>query len=192
MASERKATTQKAALERVLAQARTRRVRPFVNGKRVLDFGCGNQAWNANQIFQYCERIVGVEPNLSSYQLIGQVPVYPSLAELPESGFDAVLALAVFEHINPFTLIEVLNSLAQYCHAEAYIVGTVPTPLARPILEFLSFRLKLIDPSQIADHKVYYDDLWLQSIVAQSSWQVASYQLFQAGCNSQFVLRRKQ
>ena len=96
--------------------------------------------------------------------------------------------MAVFEHIPPFQLVDVLVALDRVSTPDALILGTVPTPSARPVLEFLSFKLGLIDPSQISDHWVYYDDLWLKEIVALSPWRVKSYQRFQFGMNSQFIL----
>jgi hypothetical protein len=96
----------------------------------------------------------------------------------------------VFEHIPPLDLVNVLHHLAKISTPDAIIVGTVPTPLARPVLEFLSFKLGLIDSSQINDHWVYYDDLWLKEILALTPWRMQSYKLFQLGLNSEFILSK--
>lgn len=181
-------TTQDAMLERFLARQRTKRILPFIRNKRVLDFGCGEHAWAANQIFFQCQSIVGVDHNYKQITKVGNVCVYPSLAEIPALSFDIILALAVFEHIDPSGLIKLLHSFQELCSNEALIIGTVPTPRARPILEFLSLKLHLIDPTQIADHKVYYDDLWLSAIVDYAGWQLKCYHKFQFGCNSFFML----
>lgn len=182
-------TTQEAFLEKFLANARSKKIMPYINNKNVLDFGCGRNAWNANTIYRYCKSIEGVEENFSVPQLVGKVNVYPSLNHIPERReFDVILALAVFEHIYPFALIDILNKIAAICSRNAILVGTVPTPQARPILEFLAYRLRLIDESQIRDHKVYYDDLWLLAIVRQTAWKLTAYKRFQLGINSYFVL----
>ena len=183
-------TTQEAPLERFLANARSKKIIPYVKNKNVLDFGCGIKAWNANAIYKHCKSIEGVEENYSAPQLVGKVNVYPSLSHISDQRkFDVILALAVFEHIDPFTLIEILNRMSAICTKNAILVGTVPTPQARPVLEFISYRLRLIDESQIRDHKVYYDDFWLSAIVRKTAWQVSSYKTFQFRLNSLFTLQ---
>jgi SAM-dependent methyltransferase len=183
-------TTQQAPLERLLANARSKKVIPYIRNKNVLDFGCGIKAWNANAIYKHCKSIIGVEENYSRPQLVGKVNVYPSLGHISDQHkFDVILALAVFEHIDPFILIEILNSMSTICASNAILVGTVPTPQARPILEFISYRLRLIDESQIRDHKVYYDVFWLSAIVEKTAWKLSSYNRFQLGMNSHFILK---
>ena len=183
-------TTQEAPLEKFLANARSKKIIPYVRKKNVLDFGCGIKAWNANAIYEHCKSIEGVEENYSTPQLVGKVNVYPGLSHIGEQRkFDVILALAVFEHIDPFTLIEILNKMSTVCTENAILVGTVPTPKARKILEFISYRLRLIDESQIRDHKVYYDDFWLSTVVRKTAWQVSSYKTFQLGLNSLFTLQ---
>jgi hypothetical protein len=186
-------TTQEAPLEKFLANARSKNILPYIKDKNVLDFGCGRQAWNANSIYNHCKCIEGVEENYSSTQLVGKVNVYPSLSHISDQReFDVILALAVFEHIDPFTLINILNKMSTICSKHAILVGTVPTPQARPILEFIAYRLKLIDESQIRDHKVYYDDFWLSAIVGRTAWRLSTYRKFQLGVNSFFVLKLKE
>lgn len=183
-------TTQEAPLEKFLANMRSKRIKRYVTNKNILDFGCGRKAWNANAINKHCKCIEGVEESYNVPQLVGDVNVYPSLNHIPsDRKFDVILALAVFEHIEPFSLIDILNKMSTFSSKNAILVGTIPTPQSRPVLEFISYRLKLIDESQIRDHKVYYDDLWLAAIVSQTAWRLCTYKRFQLGMNGHFVLR---
>ena len=185
------ATTQEAPLERLLSKLRCSRVGSAAAGRRVLDFGCGQHGWNAQRIAGNSPLVDGVDASLSAPKSIEhKVTLYPHLSDLPRADYQIVLALAVFEHIPPFQLVDVLASLDRVTTQDALILGTVPTPSARPVLEFLSFKLGLIDPSQIKDHWVYYDDLWLKEIISLSPWRVKSYQKFQLGMNSKFILRK--
>ena len=184
-------TTQEAPLERLLSKLRCARVGGVASGQRVLDFGCGQYGWNAIRIAENAMLVDGVDASLLTKKtLTEKVALYPQLSDLPRQDYQLIVALAVFEHIPPFQLIDVLAALDDVSTQDALILGTVPTPSARPVLEFLSFKLGLIDPSQISDHWVYYDDLWLKEIVARSPWRVKSYQRFQFGMNSQFILRK--
>lgn len=185
-------TTQEAPLEAFLAKARSRKIVHYLRNKNVLDFGCGKHAWIANAVYKYCKSIEGIEENYKAPSKVGKVNVYPNLSYIQDSQkFDVILALAVFEHIDPFMLISILIEISRICSQNAVLVGTVPTPLARPLLEFLSYRLKLIDESQIRDHKVYYDDFWLSTIINKTPWRVTSYKKFQLGMNSIFTLEPK-
>ena len=99
--------------------------------------------------------------------------------------------MAVFEHIDPFILIDILNELTDRTSKNAIIFGTTPTPLARPVLEFLSYKLKLIDESQVRDHEIYYDDFWFNKILSNTNWILSYYKTFQFGLNSEFILSKK-
>lgn len=187
-----KSTTQDAPLERLLAASRASRLRKHVSDKKVLDFGCGRHAWAARSIQNKATLVHGVDASLPCDQLqIDNVLLFQSIHQLPLDDYEIISALAVFEHIPPFDLVSVLHDLAQISAPNAKLLGTVPTPLSRPILEFLSLKLSLIDASQIMDHWVYYDDLWLKEIIALTPWNVSSYKLFQLGLNSEFILTKK-
>ena len=65
-------TTKEAFLEKFLANARSKKIMPYINNKNVLDFGCGRNAWNANTIYRYCKSIEGVEENFSVRSWLGK------------------------------------------------------------------------------------------------------------------------
>lgn len=183
-------TTQHAPLERYLARQRKQQVSDYAYGRVVLDFGCGAQAWTARELRPLCQRIDGVEPSIAPCTIEG-IRIVSCLEKVQDSDYNLVLALAVFEHLQPQDLRKTLNQLSTCTVPDALIVGTMPTPLARPVLEFLSYRLGLIDPSQIRDHKVYYDDLWLHEILQGTPWDLQTYRKFQLGMNSFFVLAKR-
>jgi cyclopropane fatty-acyl-phospholipid synthase-like methyltransferase len=183
-------TTQKAPLERFLAQQRCKRVRPYVLGKRVLDFGCGVNAWNAISIQNICLSVDGVDRSLHQSGRIHNINLYQDLDEIQAVKYDVIMALAVFEHIKPLQLRSVLESLHRFSHDNTIIIGTVPSRRSRQVLEVLSYKLKLIDRSQIEDHKVYYDDLWMREIVDDTGWTLQTFKTFQLGMNCFFELRK--
>ena len=110
---------------------------------------------------------------------------------MPFNDYEIVLSMAVFEHIDPFTLINILSELTDRTSKNAIIFGTPPTSLARPVLEFLSYKLKLIDESQIRDHEIYYDDFWFNKVLSKTDWTLSYYKTFQFGLNSEFILSKK-
>ncbi|MDC3203572.1 class I SAM-dependent methyltransferase [Prochlorococcus sp. AH-716-B04] len=187
-----KITTQQAPLEKFLSYLRYKRTIEFIRNKKVIDFGCGISFWNEKFIGKYPKLIHGVDSsflNLKSKNY--PVEIYSKINDLPLFDYDVVLSMAVFEHIRPFVLIDILDKLANKTSKNAIIFGTTPTPYSRPILEILSYKLKLIDESQIRDHKVYYDDFWLKNILLETDWKLKKYKTFQFGLNSEFILIKK-
>ena len=187
-----KSTTQKAPLEKVLSYLRYKRTLKFIKNKKVIDFGCGKTNWNEKFIGKYPKIIHGIDSSIMNIDKKDSlINIYKEIDELPKNNYEVILSMAVFEHINPNDLIEVLKKLAIFTSNDAIIFGTTPTPLSRPILEFLAYKLKLIDESQIKDHKVYYDELWLSQMLLNTDWKLTSYKTFQFGLNGEFIIAKR-
>ena len=188
-----KTTTQHAPLESFLTRLRTSKVTKFVReGDVVLDL----QTLRA--ITEKVAFRLGIDScfKKNSGQMTDDgIFVFGSFVDLrkflQDRGLEIsiVTSLACFEHLYTDELREVLHELKSVCRSDATIVGTVPRPPARPVLEFLSYRLGLIDPSQIADHKVYYDRGMLEFALNDSGWHMTAYRPFQIGFNSLFVMQ---
>ena len=185
-------TTQDAPLERILSYFRYERTIKYIRNKKVLDFGCGIKNWNSEFIGKYPKFIHGLDRSKQpSEEKDNLVEIYKDIKDLPFNDYEIILSMAVFEHIDPFILIDILNDLTDRTSKNAIIFGTTPTPLGKPILEFLSYKLKLIDESQIRDHEIYYDDFWLNKILSKTNWFLSYYKTFQFGLNSEFILSKK-
>ena len=187
-----KVTTQNAPLEKFLSYLRYKRTIELIKNKKVLDFGCGISDWTAKFIGKYPKIVHGVDSSLSENERNNSfVKKFKEINDLPLSDYEVVLSMAVFEHIDPNDLIQILDQIFNKTNKNAIIFGTTPTPISRPFLEILSYKLKLIDESQIRDHKVYYDDFWLEIIIRKTNWILKSYRTFQFGLNSEFILSKK-
>lgn len=187
-----KNTTQRAFLEGFLARKRTDKVRSQTRGKRVLDFGCGEHLWTIRSLANDALSVSGFDilyQGLPPQESQEGFRIYGSLDQIDEP-IDCIVSLACFEHIEPEILPGILQKLSKISLPGSTIVGTVPRPPAKPVLEFLSFRLGLIDKSQILDHKKYYDHRSLAAIVSLGGWSLVEYKTFQFGLNSFFVLRK--
>lgn len=97
----------------------------------MLDFGCGAHLTAPKSIAGLTTTRIGLdisveaEPGIFGMGSLEELDVL--LAQLP-IGVDCITSLACLNR---------------------------PTPWAKPVLEFLSYRLNLVDESQIRDHKVY-------------------------------------
>ena len=189
---KKKPTTQNAPLERLLSYFRYKRTIKYIKNKKVLDFGCGIKNWNSKFIGKYPKFIHGIDRSKPTFEEKDNVvKIFREIQELPFDDYEIVLSMAVFEHIYPFILIDILSELKDRTSKNAIIFGTTPTPLGRPLLEFLSYKLKLIDESQIRDHEIYYDDFWFNKILSKTNWILSYYKTFQFGLNSEFILSKK-
>jgi SAM-dependent methyltransferase len=185
-------TSQNAPLERILSYFRYKRTIKYIKNKKVLDFGCGIKNWNYEFIGRYPKLLHGLDRSMPSAGVNHNVfDIFRDIQDLPFNDYEIVLSMAVFEHIDPFILIDILNELTDRTSKNAIIFGTTPTPLARPVLEFLSYKLKLIDESQVRDHEIYYDDFWFNKILSNTNWILSYYKTFQFGLNSEFILSKK-
>ena len=195
-----KSTTQHAPLERLLTILRTRKILPYVQkGATVLDFGCGRHLRTLSAISQVAGFRLGIdscfraEPagtNHDGVMTFGNMGGLEEFLAQRMMQIDLITALACFEHFDMPDLRILLKTLCQVSSRSCKIVGTVPTPKAKPVLEFLSYKLGLIDPSQIKDHRVYYDESLLVNAILDTTWRLTEYRTFQLGMNSLFVLCR--
>lgn len=192
---ESKTTTQTAPLEKILTILRTRKIIKYAVGKVVLDFGCGAHMRSLEVIGSRAQRRYGLdsffkdEKPFTTADGVTGVGSFSDLKDVLKSNGDqitCIISLACFEHMESYELKSVLAVLHEFSSEDAVLVGTVPTPRAKPVLEFLSYKLRLIDPSQIEDHKVYYNRTMFEDVLEGTGWKISEYDLFQFGMNSFF------
>ena len=192
----KKRTSQHAPLENLLTHLRTRAVKKYLAGKFVLDFGCGAHLITLRTAGLAARRRCGLDcifsdtaPYLTDdgINIISQIS---QLNSIPDK-VDVVTFLACFEHLEAHELHAILKELHTTTADDCVIVGTTPTPPSKPVLEFLSYKLGLIDKTQILEHKIYYNKDLLKTAIEKAGWNLVYYNLFQLGMNSIFVLNKK-
>lgn len=196
----RKLTSQNAPLERLLTWWRTLKVRKHVKGKRVLDFGCGADFNSLRSFGTSGSFRCGVDIRFSgedSFLTVDGIEAFGSLNDVFDQisvgripPVEIIVTLACFEHLEADEQRQTLLMMHKISTSGGTIAGTVPTPSAKPVLEFLSERLGLIDPSQIRDHRIYYDKKLITQTLKGTGWKIREYRTFQFGMNSFFVLEK--
>ena len=71
---------------------------------------------------------------------------------------------------------------------------TTPTPISKPLLEFLAFKLHIINEEEIKEHVHYYsrkdiDDLILK-LSESYKLEIIKYKRFEFGFNSLIVIKK--
>ena len=178
-------------LEKALRNFRLSRVLPFIpKQSTLLDVGCG---WEARLLLHSAPILkegfgidFKVDSSLNKYKNITLFQKHFDEEALPvrSESQDTVTMLAVLEHIEPSRVDFVLGEIKRVLKKDGKLLITVPTPKAKPLLEFLSFKLGIINPDEIADHKLYYSREILEQTLNRNAFQITIYRTFQFRMNS--------
>lgn len=179
-------------LEPILRRLRFEKVLGYITrGSYVVDIGCGHTPHLLNRLERYIKNGVGIDQlvdnvdrgkiRLISTLLADKLPVASNVA-------DHVTLIAVLEHLdNPSAT---LRESYRVLKRKGTIIITTPTPLNKPILEFLSFRLGVVSTREIAEHKRYY---WKKELIYQlrkAGFRDIRHRYFELFCNN-FVVAYK-
>ncbi|MEK7482513.1 MAG: class I SAM-dependent methyltransferase [Patescibacteria group bacterium] len=182
-------------IDTILARLRKKKVLKYIpeNGV-VCDIGCGpelklllsvrgkiSEGWAIDKktIDQpFSVNIRAVEQDMD------ENPILP----LPDNKFDCLLMMAVLEHMALPK--EAIGQAFRVLRPGAILLLTTPAPSAKPILEFLAFRLRMISKEEILDHKHYFSKQELSKILTEIGFSKIEHHYFELGLN-QFVVARK-
>ena len=119
-------TSQDAPLERILSYFRYKRTIKYIRNKKVLDFGCGIKNWNSEFIGRYPKLLHGLDRSIPSNGVNQNVfEIFRDIQDLPFNDYEIVLSMAVFEHIDPFILIDILSELTDSTSKNAIIFQSI-------------------------------------------------------------------
>lgn len=149
-------------LDKIIYGLRVHKLKKYCvfDNKTIVDAGCWYNAVFLNYIKNNftTKKLIAFDVKLNTV-LLKEKWILPFESDLnknftlPENP-DLILCTAVLEHLNePVSFLEkVYKNLKEWW----YLVMTVPSVRSKPILEFLAFKLKLINAVEILDHKQYY------------------------------------
>lgn len=180
-------------LEGFLSRMRFNKVIKFIpKNTKVLDVGSG---YNSNLLQVIKPKIssgVGIDAHVSQNDFGPKIKLIESdlNKELPfEDGeFDVVVSLANLEHleypeINAAEMFRVLKP-------GGLLLLTTPSIYAQPILEFLSFKLKVVNEEEIRDHKNYFNKAILTKLFREVGFSFVKHEYFEFFMNN-FVYAKK-
>lgn len=176
-----KVFTPRSLFDRFLTYCRYRRVYQVLNQLEnvsvIYDLGCGS----GHLIKILCKKgydafgvdIVGGERIIAA-DLNHPLP-------LASESVDLIISLANIEHLHEPLLN--LKEIHRVLRKQGKLILTTPSTAAKPVLEWLAFTLKLIDPVEILDHKTYFSKKRLSSFLAQAGFDSFTVSRFQCGMN---------
>lgn len=175
-------------LEPLLRRARVAKALPVIRRYpqcRLLDFGCGWEAKLLKDVEPYISRGVGIDrkaPAVASDKLTTLRVDLEAPLPFESDAFDVITMLAVLEHLHD--PLRVLVEVRRVLSPRGTLILTVPSHAAKPVLEFLAFRLHLVNHAEIADHKRYYGKRDLHELSARAGFRLLAHRYFQLGFNN--------
>lgn len=166
--------------DRLIQDLRYRKVIHLIpKGSILLDCGCGDGEF-LNYVGRRISKGYGVDNLIKNLRPGGNYTfIEGNLNEripLDNDVTDIVTALAVLEHLDdPDAFVkEVFRILKP---GGAFIL-TTPSPRAKPVLELLAYRLKIISGKDIKDHKKYFNSDELINLLSKFTDVTIGYFLF--------------
>lgn len=183
-----RAPLSEALLEPLLRRMRLARVLPAIRRHpdcRLLDVGCGWEARLLRAVEPYVREAVGIDfkaPEIDHPRLRTLAMTLEDRLPFADASFDVVTLLAVLEHLSqPRRMVE---EIARVLRPGGEVLVTVPSKAAKPVLEFLAFRLHVVSEAEIRDHKRYYDRESLAELFRSTGLRVDRHAYFQLGMNN--------
>lgn len=181
-------------LDRFFRYLRFRRIKPFIKkGSVVYDIGCGSDAWFLRTISPRIKTGIGVDKKISE-QMFGNIEIKNLFIDdiLPgeDGSADVVTMMAVFEHMqNPTTVLKEIHRLLK---PGGFLLVTVPTFYAKPVLEILAFWLHIIDEEEIRDHKRYLGKAELKKMFSDADFKADNIKVrYFEGCFNLLGIAKK-
>jgi glycosyltransferase involved in cell wall biosynthesis len=188
-------TEQEPFIEPILRKMRIRRVLNEIQKKpecALLDVGCGFNHAFLSAVEPFIGSGTGIDFKVSEKTSAKISTVQTRLdKKLPfkDNTFDTATMLAVLEHLDQ--PLEITREIARVIKPGGKLILTVPGKKAKPVLEFLSFKLGIVNRAEIEDHKKYYDLEELRELIQQvDTLGIVHHRHFQLGMNNFCVIQK--
>ena len=181
------------AIDEVIRRLRSRSVsRLLPAGARVLDVGCGQTNSLIRNAPGWAPDSVGIDPSLRDEYLgpTGRRTTVREFCATQPASFDGVVSLAVIEHIEPADVRAFVHDMVACLKPGGTLILTTPSRRAKPLLEFLAYRLKVISAEEIRDHKQYFTRDEFLNALGGCGLKDVRYTSFMVGCNQRVVATR--
>ncbi len=185
----------KSRVDKFFRWLRIRKIKKYVpKDAIVLDIGCGNPPLALFCLRDKIKKGIGIDRQFEGKKWDSKIKTEQlDLDDFLGVSFsdnrpDCILMLAVLEHIQD--PLKVLIIIKRILKDNGLFILTTPTPRAKPVLEFLSFRLGLVSKQEMAEHKHYFSKKEILSILNKFGFSDIKHSFFELGFN-QIVVARK-
>jgi 2-polyprenyl-3-methyl-5-hydroxy-6-metoxy-1,4-benzoquinol methylase len=157
----------------------------------MLDIGCGSEAKLLRSVEFTIARGEGIDqkaPELCTEKLTTRRLRLSDVLPYRNESFDVVTMLAVLEHLSfPRAIVA---EICRVLKPGGRLLLTVPSKAAKPVLEFLAYRLGVVSETEIRDHKCYYTRHSLSELISPTGLEIEAHHYFQLGMNNLLIARK--
>jgi 2-polyprenyl-3-methyl-5-hydroxy-6-metoxy-1,4-benzoquinol methylase len=164
-----------------------------LNGKSIIDFGCGSdfQAISKRYAETYKAVLIdlyGDDFTKNKIKFINYNNNFNKIdIQLKNEKFDIIILAAVIEHLdNPEAIIKYLK---KFLNKNGYFLLTAPSIYSKTILEFMSFKLNLINADLVREHKKYYNKDEYIKLAKKTESNLINFKYFLFGMNTIAILK---
>ena len=183
-------------LEPILRKFRLKKIMAVIKAEtdcHLLDVGCGFKYSLLKCAEPFIRRGVGVDfkvEEVNTEILSTHRIVLLDQLDFPDREFTIVTMLAVLEHLaHP---VQICREISRVLRPGGKLLLTVPSRRAKPVLEFLAYKVGVVSEAEIRDHKKYYNKADLMELFAQiEDLEIISHSTFQLGMNNYCVVQKK-
>jgi len=175
--------------DKILQKMRLRAVAPYIKEMDyILDVGTGDGAF-----FRYFDKVsgVGIDPDPKGGNINKRVTIitdiFPSY-ELKNRNFDAIVMLAVLEHIPEKKLNAISENCRSFLKMNGLVLITVPSKKVDFILKVLK-KIKIVDAETLHQH-YGFDVKKVDQLFNSSHFKLLVKRKFQLGLNNLFVFKK--
>jgi len=181
-------------LDKIIAKFRSKEITKNFNleNKKILDFGCGSNFFELKNKYSNCSKVTLID-KLGEPFKDGNTEFYNynDLNDLDQKitnkDYDLIFLLAVIEHFDePENIIKILKKKIS---DKGIIFITAPGKKSQWILEFIAYKLKLINAELVREHKRYYDKLEYEKLSKLSDTKIIKFYYFEFGLNTVCLMK---
>lgn len=183
------------ALDKFIGTIRYVHVQKYIRaGTCIVDIGCGRDAKFLIRNKDIIRDGIGMDSRIKeetpapNIKLINNrnMKIFP----INDNKIDTVFLNAVLEHLEE--PVDMLLECKRILKPGGEIVMTTPTCMAKPILEFMAFRLHIINEDELLEHKHYWTKKDIHILSKKIDMSLTKYSYFEMGLNSLIVLKKNQ
>ncbi len=181
-------------LDKIIAKLRSIEMKKNIvlKDKVILDFGCGSNFNKLKMIYKDCKHVIAIDRtgndfNADKFSYLNYQNSLDILNEkVKKFQFDIIILTAVIEHLEKPE--EVLNILKLRLKKDGVIFLTAPAWRAKKILEFMGYKLNIINADLVREHKRYYDKSEYEKLSNLINMKIKKFYFFQFGLNTVCIL----
>ena len=183
-------------LEPFLRKMRTNKILPIIKrypNSKLLDIGCGFNYKFLLEVEPYISEGYGIDfkvPELKNGKIKTKQIKLNDKLPFHKNSFDFVTMLAVLEHLDH--PIEIVKEIERILKPKGKLILTVPSRNSKPVLEFLAYKMKIVNEEEINDHKKYYNYKDLVKLFEETDkLRIQEHKYFQFYMNNFCVLSKE-